>query len=297
MGGFNMTATIQEYASIVDNLPSLFLIRNENLDVVFYNETIKNWMHHTAGITIEGLTYKDIQDKIKNIPESSEVYTVVKQNLDETRQFIKLNNGSSIYYSSYTIHGEITYLQITLYKVYFENNVYYCAMGSNITSLFNEIESIETEISMDELTKLYNRKILNSISCSKNDIFLYIDLDNFKIINDTYGHQVGDLVLIQFSDLLKNTFRMKQDYIIRLGGDEFLIIIKDDNKFINMEEKIKELNNKFNKKFLSYISFGFDFSFGYSNYETSISDTLNLCDSLMYKNKQINKVRNFNFYI
>ena len=56
-----------------------------------------------------------------------------------------------------------------------------------------------------------------------------IDLDFFKRINDTYGHEAGDAVLQQFSELLSNRSRAG-DYVFRLGGEEFLILLVDVNK-------------------------------------------------------------------
>jgi len=59
-------------------------------------------------------------------------------------------------------------------------------------------------------------------------VFMMIDLDNFKPINDTYGHAAGDRMLLQLRDVLLGTCR-KSDYIIRWGGDEFVIIAKQGN--------------------------------------------------------------------
>jgi len=89
----------------------------------------------------------------------------------------------------------------------------------------------------DELTGLYNRRYLNErlreeverarryrypISC------LMIDIDRFKEINDTYGHQVGDKVLAELGKLLRNTTRVV-DIVARYGGEEFLIILPMTN--------------------------------------------------------------------
>ncbi|HID57223.1 TPA: diguanylate cyclase [Candidatus Poribacteria bacterium] len=89
----------------------------------------------------------------------------------------------------------------------------------------------------DELTGLYNRRYLNErlteeierarrykypISC------LMLDLDHFKDVNDTYGHQVGDLVLEEFARILKNSTRVV-DIVARYGGEEFLIVLPMTN--------------------------------------------------------------------
>ena len=100
----------------------------------------------------------------------------------------------------------------------------------------------------DELTGLHNRQgyysIMRSIVASKKDrdknyAFVYIDLDHFKYYNDTFGHHVGDAILVKFADI----FREKAPEgatVIRLGGDEFAILLayqkKDD--VLNMVKSI-----------------------------------------------------------
>lgn len=86
----------------------------------------------------------------------------------------------------------------------------------------------------DELTKLFNRRFINerlpleiaaNIAAEKPACLLMLDIDDFKVINDTYGHLAGDAILIQFSDLLKNDVRGTRDWVARYGGDEFLIYL------------------------------------------------------------------------
>ncbi len=89
----------------------------------------------------------------------------------------------------------------------------------------------------DELTQINNRKSFNkriseSISLYNRyktpfSILMY-DIDDFKKVNDTYGHSVGDKVLIEMTNLVKNLIR-ENDYIFRVGGEEFVIILSDTN--------------------------------------------------------------------
>lgn len=95
-----------------------------------------------------------------------------------------------------------------------------------------ELESIATQ---DQLTGLYNRHYLD-ISLSQIEAgtkrrnttlgVLLCDMDNFKAINDTYGHQAGDTALTELADILRATVR-GSDLIIRYGGEEFLILLQD----------------------------------------------------------------------
>ncbi|WP_448374542.1 diguanylate cyclase domain-containing protein [Fervidobacterium sp.] len=86
----------------------------------------------------------------------------------------------------------------------------------------------------DQLTQVGNRRLLEALIESDTDlgetfVVIMIDLDNFKQINDTYGHTVGDEILVYFSKVIKNSTR-KDAIIIRYGGDEFTIIIPESNK-------------------------------------------------------------------
>lgn len=100
----------------------------------------------------------------------------------------------------------------------------------------------EMESGKDSLTRLLNRRFLpailqNMIRASRwtSSLFsiLSCDLDNFKEINDSYGHAAGDLVLASFADFLASNVRTT-DYVFRLGGDEFMIILGGANAMASL---------------------------------------------------------------
>ena len=109
-------------------------------------------------------------------------------------------------------------------------------------------QEVEYLAQHDPLTNLPNRLYLNeflSQSIKKSNrtgkklAVLFIDMDNFKEVNDTYGHQTGDKVLIAASKRFKNLLR-ESDLVIRFGGDEFIIILED----VNSSDDIKQVANK-----------------------------------------------------
>jgi diguanylate cyclase (GGDEF)-like protein len=128
------------------------------------------------------------------------------------------------------------------------------AVVGTIKTIYYKKKSI-----IDNLTKLYNRHYLEEIEDKGSFqyyIILLVDIDFFKKINDTYGHEVGDKVLKTVSEKLINVLR-KDDIVIRYGGEEFLIFIrKERNKdrliYINVAEKIRksveDLNININEK-------------------------------------------------
>ncbi len=106
------------------------------------------------------------------------------------------------------------------------------------------IFNIKNELYIDPLTKVFNRRFLENY---KDDIvkfyshLLLVDIDHFKKINDTYGHQIGDKTLKNVSKIMKKLLR-KKDLIIRYGGEEFLIAINvpSDDLAIKIAERIRK---------------------------------------------------------
>ena len=106
----------------------------------------------------------------------------------------------------------------------------------------------------DELTKIYNRRKLDELlqsELNRCERFSHtfsvaiLDIDHFKKINDTYGHQMGDKVLIEIADTLKTHMR-KTDYVGRFGGEEFVIICPESDKngiYKLMENIRKDIQN------------------------------------------------------
>lgn len=92
----------------------------------------------------------------------------------------------------------------------------------------------------DALTGLYNRSAYDfmktDLDMTQNALVL-VDVDRFKMINDTYGHDVGDQVLIRVADVLKYSFR-STDLVFRLGGDEFVVIMS--NVSVSMSDQVKK---------------------------------------------------------
>lgn len=109
----------------------------------------------------------------------------------------------------------------------------------------------EIVIGRDNLTGLYNRDIIerfNKERRKKGEIsaIYMIDVDFFKKINDTYGHDMGDKILKDLAKILTSSVRMT-DYVIRYGGDEFVIIAK-----INSEKDINVISNKIDANIKKY---------------------------------------------
>lgn len=130
---------------------------------------------------------------------------------------------------------ELNYLAVTYNGVYEDN-------ASTRLKLKDKAER-------DELTGLLNRSAFNDLVDFYKDAheklaFLIIDVDNFKTVNDNYGHAIGDLALKKVAKLLEECFR-SNDFPIRYGGDEFAVImteLTEEQKGV-IERKLQYLNN------------------------------------------------------
>ncbi|WP_339725573.1 sensor domain-containing diguanylate cyclase [uncultured Paraglaciecola sp.] len=151
----------------------------------------------------------------------------------------------------------------------------------------------------DTLTKLSNRSLFNDKAdhalnkcrrqSNKNMALLFLDLDKFKHINDTYGHHIGDLLLVEVANLIKTCIR-ETDTLSRLGGDEFAVLLED----IISVECAKKIANKIIKAIqvpfiLDDIQINTSISIGiaFQNHpENTVESLMISADKAMYQAKQ-----------
>ncbi|MEA1919989.1 MAG: GGDEF domain-containing protein [Campylobacterota bacterium] len=127
--------------------------------------------------------------------------------------------------------------------------------NETISDLHHQLRDLEKKSRIDPLTRIFNRQAMDDymhIKCNmnshaKNFHLLILDIDDFKSVNDTFGHIAGDKVLIFLANILKKTLR-DGDPIFRYGGEEFITILNRTDKegAILAAERILELvrNNK-----------------------------------------------------
>jgi diguanylate cyclase (GGDEF)-like protein len=159
-------------------------------------------------------------------------------------------------------------------------------------ALRKEIEKLKEYLYKDELTNTFNRKwIQDNLLKSEDKKFKHngtlaiIDLNYFKIINDTYGHIIGDKVLLYIATQLKEI----KENVIRFGGDEFIIIFSKNIKKDTAHSKLYNLREDMIKKKLKSkdSSFRVSFSFGITefNEDDTLNDVIESADKNMYDDK------------
>lgn len=183
--------------------------------------------------------------------------------------------------------------------------------------LYNQLkssyEAIKTLAETDPLTHLLNRrqfnqtleKILSRIGPDRKLALLYIDLDNFKYVNDNFGHEAGDQLLIEFSERLKHQFRPTDivlsitNAISRLAGDEFCVLIYDFENDAVIQKAAERIVGMFSEGFQTAIGdFPVSASVGVAVYPrdgTTVQELIVNADASMYQAKSAGK-NQFAFY-
>ena len=200
-------------------------------------------------LAIQNLNYKT-DKSIDTLFQNKELTTKIKENVETCHSFsidTQLNNKNIIitFLPIKNLHKKIAYISVYenseyLNRISLEQTYIKISLFSIITLLFlfsiyvTVVHSkLKSMALMDKLTGLPNRAYFyleleaeiervkrNKSNCS----VLFIDLDGFKSVNDTFGHDAGDELLIQVASRLKETIR-EVDIVGRIGGDEFIVLI------------------------------------------------------------------------
>lgn len=160
-------------------------------------------------------------------------------------------------------------------------------------------EALESALT-DALTGMGNRRALDanlhreaerSVRHNKPLSVVILDLDHFKLINDTYGHQAGDEVLVQAAQLIKNNFR-KGDLRYRYGGEEFLLIL-DETSSDQAKVTAERLRTLFEAHEFNCAgnSVSLTVSVGYTSFEhgESLKDFVGRADEALYRAKRLGR--------
>ena len=191
-------------------------------------------------------------------------------------------------------HGANDYIKKPFLKEEFS-----CRINNSIEALEN-IHIITNHANRDFLTGLYNRRyFFNNMkeyfneAVQNNESFAIgmIDIDNFKKINDTYGHEFGDKVIVALSEVLRSNVNQR-DIVSRFGGEEFCIVLKDvaAENSIKVFERLRKIAENTFVSTEDGIDVNFTVSMGVSlNHEDSLTETINQADMLLYSAKQNGK--------
>lgn len=177
---------------------------------------------------------------------------------------------------------------------------HFCAMlmAKDIDEEKNEEQRLIEAATFDMMTKIYNREttmeyIENILEecAADNHALIMIDVDNFKKLNDTLGHQIGDEFLISLANELKCNFG-KKDIVGRVGGDEFFVLMRKISGIESVEKKLQNLLRNINAICDSYHLEGLSVSMGIAMYPENaktLDELYKKADEALYKGKKSGK--------
>jgi len=195
-----------------------------------------------------------------------------------------------------TIHT----LEITMdknKKELLKNQSEFCKFEERINLLQQELEDAKEANELDYLTNILNRRAFDNESIkmekkyqlfNKDYAIIFYDIDHFKKINDTYGHNCGDAILRTFAGILKNLSR-DEDIVSRYGGEEFVILLnyEKEDELLHYLERVKEIIKKSEFNYKEYRNIDIKFCAGLARRKKykSFEETLDKADHLLYEAK------------
>ncbi len=188
-------------------------------------------------------------------------------------------------------HGANDYIKKPFSKEEFSVRV------NNTIEALENIQTIMNYASRDYLTGLYNRRyFFQTMQDYVEDVkesgekfaVAMLDIDHFKKVNDTYGHDVGDKVIVTLADILRSSTN-PQDVVARFGGEEFCLVLKNINRYSALEilERIRQSIESYSVEIEKEKFINFTVSIGavINNEEDSLQECINEADMCLYKAK------------
>ncbi len=254
--------------SVIKNIHNIPYLKEYSKQILSHNSNIVEYTKNGEKHLLESKYIKEL-----------DIYLTVEANLDDF-----IYDTKKVFYITISISLLLTLIiSLIIIKIVKTNNI-------KLKELSN----------YDVLTSLANRrnfheKIKKFISINKRDksdlSFLFIDIDNFKSINDTFGHQIGDEILKEFSNILITNTR-EHDISARWGGEEFIFTSLNTNKQ-QMSKIMDKINMELtrNKKIKKLLNYNITVSAGITQFldDDTLDSVVLRVDKAMYTSKNNGK--------
>ena len=270
----NGTLLLQDLLQkIIDTQNSIIFVVDKTGNMLFANQNFKNIFNYNDNTNCE-VCHKIFREFLPGFDSFEQLYQELQK---RPHQVIVFRND--------VFRAESAHI----------DNAYYLFTLTKITDLYNKTKSLEAEAEIDTLTGVLRKKyfdkqlqeyIINDISFA----LVVVDLDDFKVINDTYGHQVGDEVLKEFAHFLKSCLGEK-GLISRWGGEEFLFAFECEDKQSALQ-KVLDIHKKLQgEKFGSVERVTASFGVAYRQNGDDLDTLLLRADKALYQAKSSGKNR------
>ncbi|MDK2946551.1 MAG: hypothetical protein PWQ85_1336 [Geotoga sp.] len=271
--------------TILDTIESIVLITDKKDNIKSVNKAFEKIVGYTQeevyGKNINRFLYSLNSKKVYSNSEKLIEVSWITKNKKELHTTL---NKSYLYDSNDKIYNIIYSGLDTTKQIKYEKILKEKATKDQMTGLFNRNSGID-----------YLKTLIKENSVDNHISIAYIDLDNLKLINDKYGHNVGDSYIVTISEILKTSIR-ENDYAVRMGGDEFMLILPscgyEDAENIVFKKIRNNISIK-NRELSAENKPAINISYGISEYKDklykNIDSFISSADEKMYKNKKMKK--------
>ncbi|HET6784830.1 MAG TPA: PAS domain S-box protein [Erysipelotrichaceae bacterium] len=279
----------EKYRFITENTSDVIWILNlEKLMFTYISPAIYN----LRGFTPDEAMAQTVEESM-----TKESWDLVQKEIERTLGIFILNpnNDSNNMMTIQQLHkdGSIKWIEIsTRYRFNVKNEIEVIGISRDVTERKINDDEIRYLSYHDQLTGLYNRRYfemeIERLDTLRNHPIsvITIDINGLKMTNDVFGHNAGDELIKQAARTLKQACR-EDEIIVRLGGDEFLILLPRTNEFdcIQIINRVQDIIRKEkDNKYLLSVSLGYGIKHSVDN---QIKDIINQADQYMYQNKLI----------
>lgn len=234
---------IKKLSQAVDQSPNLIFITDIDANVEYVNPKI----HQITGYSVDEVLGKNINLLASDETTDNE-YNVLWDTIKSGKEWRGIFHNKKK-------NGELYWARQSIAPIMDDNNkiTHFVAIQEDITEAKRVSEQLNYQASHDPLTGLINRRefenrlsrTIDTAKLNKSEhVLCYLDLDQFKIVNDTCTHVAGDELLKQFAHILQGAFRIR-DTLGRLGGDEFGVLLEHCS-VANAEKHAQQLLDKVN---------------------------------------------------
>lgn len=259
---------------VIQSFPGLMAVKKLTGEHVVVNENYNNFFQ----FDVNGLTIDDIIDKT----DSEDVIALLLQCKENDDAALCDPNKMKTNIETFNDKS----FESVRYIMQEGDEEFMVLLSWDITEQVKTQHKLNQRLQHDDLTSIANKTALMQRTFNNNNTVVYLDLDNFKRINDTFGHLKGDEMLTKFALYINGQLRDK-DTIYRVGGDEFVVVFEDVGK-VKIDQRLTRIRTKMelDKDFL-----GISFSFGIHtmSQDITLSGALESADKLLYVSKQLRK--------
>jgi diguanylate cyclase (GGDEF)-like protein/PAS domain S-box-containing protein len=229
-----LTESKNRLRAITDNIPALICHVDANEEYIFVNHFHASWY----GVAEDEVRGRQVKDVVGHV-----TYQQIEPYIRQVLQGVAVSYDIEL--PGYSRHGKGGVLHTTLIPCDDGGRGYY-GLSTDISEIKELQAQLEFEANHDSLTGLPNRRAFQQSliyaarqqeKADKDIALLFLDIDNFKAYNDTYGHEFGDLILKFFGHTLRDNLR-SQDVVARLAGDEFTVLL---GHLVNTESDVSRI--------------------------------------------------------